>query len=326
MNRKILIALIFLFSAFMVFAQAEPLYRCMCQEGAPCTVVPIVGEVEARRAEAAAGAQTSEAPARRAAEASTTAQAEAPVQRAAEASAVEAPARRAEISETRTAEQIEAAARLARMAERETDDTLLIPEGILNNVYYLESLRYKKLAQDTFEYGDYDASAGFAREAIRYAELSDEYVTEQLLAEAKRLLDSADANNIANRNPDEYNQGLFYYEEGITAQKDKNWNEAIPAAIKSIEILSKFDTGKSVLPAQFTVRAWEATGDSLSIIAGYSFIYGDPYRWTELYNANRSRLQDPNNPHLIQPGFVLDIPSIRGEVRQGMWDPNRKYE
>jgi 3',5'-cyclic AMP phosphodiesterase CpdA len=79
------------------------------------------------------------------------------------------------------------------------------------------------------------------------------------------------------------------------------------------------------LPGQYTVRPWAATGDSLSVIAGYPWVYGDPEKWRELYEANRTRMPDPNNPHLIYPGFILNIPSIRGEERQGMWNPDRTY-
>jgi nucleoid-associated protein YgaU len=44
-----------------------------------------------------------------------------------------------------------------------------------------------------------------------------------------------------------------------------------------------------------------------------------------LYEANKDKIPDPNNPHLIRPGTVLDIPSLHGEVRSGMWDPGADY-
>jgi hypothetical protein len=44
-----------------------------------------------------------------------------------------------------------------------------------------------------------------------------------------------------------------------------------------------------------------------------------------LYNANRAKFPNPNNPNWIEPGMVLDIPSIKGEFRQGSWDGNRSY-
>jgi hypothetical protein len=139
--------------------------------------------------------------------------------------------------------------------------------SIRNNEYYLESLRLTKLAQDTFEYGDYDASYGFAEEALRFAMLSDEYVIARLA------------------------------ERGIA-----------------------LDTSSGT-PSQYTVRTWAVEKDCLWNIAGYSWVYGDPFKWPILYEANKSKMPNPNNPDLIHPGMILDIPSINDEVRSGMWQP-----
>ncbi|MCL2809575.1 MAG: LysM peptidoglycan-binding domain-containing protein [Treponema sp.] len=228
--------------------------------------------------------------------------------------------------------------------------TVAAEEGhvsISNNEFYRESLRLARLALETFEIGEYEASAGFAMEAIFFAQLSDEYVAEQLIIEAKRLMDWADLNNIAARHPRDYNDSKGYYEMSIAAQTNEDWERASAAAMTSIEILSALQSGNvppprpspspsptpnqplpggvSPLPAQYTVRTWASVKDCLWNIAGYSFVYGDPWRWRDLYEANRSKLPNPNNPDLIQPGTIIDIPSIRGEHREGMWDPNNTY-
>jgi len=199
-------------------------------------------------------------------------------------------------------------------------------ESIRNNEYYQESVRLAGLAQTTYDYGDYDASAGFAEEAIYYAQLSDEYVANQLIDEAKRLLDWADSNNIDARYLSDYNNGRIYYEISVFARAGELWAEAINAAIEAIEILSALEVNRTpLLPSQYTVRTWASVRDCLWNIAGYSWVYGEPRQWRTLYEANKSKLPDPNNPDLIEPGMVLDIPSIRGEARQGMWDPDRNY-
>lgn len=48
-------------------------------------------------------------------------------------------------------------------------------------------------------------------------------------------------------------------------------------------------------------------GEYLAKIAGYANVYGDPFQWTKLYQANKSgqHLQDPN---VIYPEMILDIP------------------
>jgi hypothetical protein len=76
---------------------------------------------------------------------------------------------------------------------------------------------------------------------------------------------------------------------------------------------------KETLPAQYTVRSWKETGDCFSAIANMPFIYGNYSKWWILYEANKSKLPKPDNPNLIYPGTVLDIPSLEGEERSGIW-------
>ncbi|HHE46212.1 MAG TPA: LysM peptidoglycan-binding domain-containing protein, partial [Bacteroidetes bacterium] len=46
-------------------------------------------------------------------------------------------------------------------------------------------------------------------------------------------------------------------------------------------------------------------GDFLRKIAGYAQVYGDPFQWTKIYQANKTIIQDPN---LIYPEQILIIP------------------
>jgi nucleoid-associated protein YgaU len=157
------------------------------------------------------------------------------------------------------------------IAEKTTEDTgQEIPGGIRDNEYLRESLRLTKLAEDAYNYGDYDASASFAEAAIRSAKLSDEYVAQQMGPDTK--------------------------------------------------------DGTSPLPASYTIRSWGVSLDCFWNIAGRPWVYGNPHLWRVLYNANKAKLPDPNNPNLIEPGIVLDIPSLKGEVRQGTWDENKTYK
>ena len=145
--------------------------------------------------------------------------------------------------------------------------------GIRNNEYLQESQRLAKLAEDAYEFGDYDTSTTFAEAAIRSAELSDEYITQQTGVTITTTVPSPDA-----------------------------------------------------FPATYTIRAWSVSHDCFWNIAGRPWVYGNPHQWRVLYNANKAKLPDPNNPNLIEPGIVLDIPSLKGELRQGAWDKDKTYK
>jgi hypothetical protein len=222
-------------------------------------------------------------------------------------------------------------------AAASSDANPSIPQNIRNNRYYLESVRLTNLAQESFNYGDYDGSAQYSAEAIRYAQLSDEYVALQLkiketndaIAAAKSRLDWASSSGAARNYPLEYGEAQKYYETSISARSAEDWDGAIEAAHRVINTLAYIQapspTASSTLPAQYTVRAWNISKDCLWNIAGRPWAYGDPTKWRLIYNANRTRMPEPDNPDLIHPGMILDIPSIKGEVRQGMWDSGRTY-
>ena len=213
--------------------------------------------------------------------------------------------------------------------------------GISNNEYYLESLRLFKLAQETFEYGDYDASTGFAEEAIRYAQLSNEYIAgliggskpvayeSEYIGNNEFYLESLRLFKLAQETLEygDYDASAGFAEEAIRYAQLSN--QYIAGLIGDTDIrLNPASSGniESVLPGQYTVRPWATHRDCLWNIAGYSWVYGDSTKWGVLYEANRYRMPEPNNPNLIEPGMILEIPSISGEIRQGMWDPNRSYE
>jgi hypothetical protein len=222
-------------------------------------------------------------------------------------------------------------------AAASSDAAPVIPNSLRNNRYYVESVRLTNLAQETFDYGDYDASSEYAAEALRYAQLSDEYVALQLkiketndaIAAARSRLDWATSVGAAGVYPTEYGRAQTAYDEAVAFRAGEAWDQAIAAAQRVINALAYIrapETDKTpALPARYTVRPWAVSKDCLWNIAGRPWAYGDPTKWKLLYDANRGNMPEPNNPDLIHPGMVLDIPSIQGEVRQGVWDESAVY-
>jgi hypothetical protein len=234
---------------------------------------------------------------------------------------------------------------IAAYAESASSDALPdIPQNIRNNRYFIESVRLTNLAQENYEYGDYDASVQYAEEALKYARLSDEYVALQLkIKEADEAIKTARTRitwaasvDAATRYPREYGEAQTLFTSANTSRTAKDWDGAIYSARRVIEVLANVTEAPPptlvtpvpetpALPAQYTVRSWSVSKDCFWNIAGRSWAYGDPTKWRLIYNANKAKLPQPDNPDLIHPGMILDIPSINGEHRQGMWDASRTY-
>jgi len=153
--------------------------------------------------------------------------------------------------------------------------------------YLEESRRLAKLAEEAFSEADYDKAAMLADEAAFLA---------------------IDAANAAA-------QSL----KGVGSSAGKSPQPAAPPAASPA-------VSPNALPATYKVRPWNVSKDCFWNIAGFPWVYGDPRQWRLLYNANKSKLPDPNNPDSLEPGTVLDIPSLKGEPRQGAWESGRTYE
>ena len=221
-----------------------------------------------------------------------------------------------------------------------SDSSDVVPASLRDNRFFQESLRLTNLARLSFNAGDYAASIEYSEEAMRYADLSDEYVrlrlkmweVDRAIAAAGRRLDFAASINAHVRFPAEYSRAQAAFNEARSFRTAEQWDDAIDAAQRVLALLAYIDAGDRIgtdgampLPAQYIVRTWEGHRDCLYNIAGRPWVYNDTNQWRRLYEANRDIMPDPGNPSLIHPGMVLNIPSIRGEVREGVWDSQALY-
>jgi len=104
----------------------------------------------------------------------------------------------------------------------------------------------------------------------------------------------------------EERDGKLYFRGTVSTQEEANkiwdaiktiadWPKDIVADIKATSVIAPGSNGEST----YTVKA----GDTLSKIAKEKL--GDPNAYTQIFNANRDQLSDPNT---IKPGQVLKIP------------------
>lgn len=210
--------------------------------------------------------------------------------------------------------------------------TAVHAQSLVDNPYYQKSLELQSMATTAFDEGDYDAATEYATQAQENARLSDQYVAGMVamksandaIAEAQQRYDWATGVNAAERFPDDYAGATTELQAARDAYTAEQFDEAVVHAYAVDAYLSGV-TAQETLPAYFVVRDIPARRDCLWRIAELPFIYNDPYQWPKLYKANRETFPDPNNPDLILPGMKLIIPSIRGELRDGVWTEGQKY-
>ena len=214
---------------------------------------------------------------------------------------------------------------------------LLFAVSYDNNEYQRKSRAYSELARRAYSEGDYDASIEYSRLAEENAQKSADYIQYMLArVEAEQAMNRARTrytwakNNKAEENyPEAFKTATEALQAGNTAFGNKDFDVAVVCAKKVLDALAVVTGDESsfaTLPAQYRIRTWRGERDCLWNIAKDKAIYDNPYLWRKLYEANKNKLPDPNNPDWVEPGIILTIPSLRGEKRDGMYDPAVTYE
>jgi len=215
-----------------------------------------------------------------------------------------------------------------------------------NNQYYRQSVEYTKLSQESFDIGEYDEATEYALKAQEYAALSRQYIAEMVLAfrartalnAAKERMALADRLNIKNRDSELYASASEYYKDANSKFNEKDYENSIADSQKVLELLSEIAPAEreekvvvkeetpvkeaapakeSNLAAFYKVKLNLQKRDCLWRIAEFDYIYGDPFKWKHIYDANKNSFPEPENPSLIHPGMILKIPSLKGEERSG---------
>jgi len=207
--------------------------------------------------------------------------------------------------------------------------TLLWSQSLQDNEFYVKMVELRDLSREAFEEGDYDEAKRLALESQEYSERSEAWIQEMLdafraragLNQLKNLLDQVARLGAEAKYPNVFAEGTNYYNKAYDEfHNDGNYVQSFATSRSGMEILSRIiamaDAGA---PAYYVVRLLPGNTDCLWNIAGYNFIYNDPLKWREIYDANKEALPETENPHLILPGMVLEIPSTTGEIRSGTW-------
>jgi nucleoid-associated protein YgaU len=214
-------------------------------------------------------------------------------------------------------------------------------QALKDNPDYKKALELQAKADQAYTAGDYEQAYRLAEEAKQYSARAEEYSStlatryraSNWLSLAKQKLTEAEGLDAKTRYPEEHKQAVDNYAQAQVAFRGQKWEESIEFSKNVVAWLANVvpatepvtTAGQPVFPKYYIVRLILDDRDCFNKIAGYSWVYNDRTQWRDLYDANKNVIRDPNNPHLIHPGQVFTIPSLRGEIREGTYDPDLEY-
>ena len=206
-------------------------------------------------------------------------------------------------------------------------------QSLQDNEYYQKMVELRDQSRAAFEEGDYAESKRLAEESRGYKALSDAWIEEKLSAYRARsslvrlegrLIEVSRWNPEA-RFPEDYSVARGLYNEGKDLFDQEDYVSSLERSRRGWDVLAAVEPPEgALLPAFYEVRLLPGNTDCLWNIAGYDFVYDNPLLWPRLYEANREKLAQPDNPDLIHPGTVLEIPALSGEQRAGTWTESRQ--
>lgn len=215
-------------------------------------------------------------------------------------------------------------------------------QSFLDNQFQKAGREYEKQARESMDAGEYEEAAKLADLAAEEYRKSREYA--DMMALKYR---AANAINLAERRIADVatSPGSSNYKSEIAAARalvaeakalfaNEDWEGSRSKALQAIDAMNKLtgvrtapaDASGKTLPKFYTVVSRPVNTDCFWNIAKMRAVYNNPLLWPLLYKANKEKLRNPENPNLLHPGTVLEIPSAKGEKREGAYDPAVTYE
>lgn len=215
-------------------------------------------------------------------------------------------------------------------------------QALKDNPDYKRAVELQTQADRAYQAGDYEQAYRLAEEAKQYSARAEQYSStlatryraSNWLSLARQKLTEAEALDAKTRYPEEHKAAVDNYAQAQVAFRGQKWEESIEFSKNVVAWLANIVPAteepvvaaeQPVFPKYYVVRLILDDRDCFNKIAGYSWVYNDRFEWRILYDANKNVIRDANNPHLIHPGQVFTIPSLRGEIREGTYDPDERY-
>ena len=202
-----------------------------------------------------------------------------------------------------------------------------------NNEFQKLANEYNKKAEVAFDNGEYDLAVEYSMLAAQNSELSEAYVKTMIAkADASKQIKYAQ-NQLAWAEkvhgdiyyPMTYTAGKAALDAALLAFEKEDYAAANLFAKEALNYLAEIKE-VTPLPQYYVVKPWAETKDCYWNISGRPYVYNNPTLWENLYQANKDQMKDPSNPDLIYPGMKMEIPSITGEYREGVYDSKKSYD
>ena len=202
-----------------------------------------------------------------------------------------------------------------------------------NNTYQKLAKEYTVKAEKALDAGEYVLAEEYAAKAKENADLSDAYIAHMLAKEnaekdmalAKNRIAYVESIHGKENFPIAYEAATKAFAQAEDAYGREDWDNASSYAKQVLDPLAEVYE-ITPLPKYYVVRPWATDRDCFWNISGRTYVYNNPYLWENLYEANKSALPKPNDPNLILPGMKMEIPSLSGEYRDGVYSPDKEYE
>ena len=202
-----------------------------------------------------------------------------------------------------------------------------------NNTYQKLADEYTKKAEAALDAGEYDLSYEYAQKAEENAALSKAFIEKMLARQhadeqmklAEKKIEWAKSIYVDKNFPMAYSSAETAMENARREYKNEDFKSASTYAQQVLDVLA--DVYEiTPLPQYYVVRPWEQTKDCYWNISGRPYVYNDPRLWENLYQKNKNSMPKPDDPNLILPGMKMEIPSLSGEFREGVYSPSKSYD
>lgn len=209
----------------------------------------------------------------------------------------------------------------------------LISESVLtngdNNDTAITNLRDE--SKDLLRNGDYTNSLAKSREAMSKLDVLEAPLA---YAKAQDAMNKAKQDGYDESKPNMYGDASKSLSSAGETLLAKNYSDSLIHSKNVLSLVNLMESSSGDIeeepviipegsfPKYYKVQSRKTNTDSLWRIASYDFIYGNGNLWKKIYEANKDKIKDPS---VIRAGQILTIPSLKGELREGTYDPNQTY-